>query len=136
MCSVLCLIVQSCLTLVTPQTVAWKAPLSMGFSRREYWSGLPFPSPIICRVLTNSIKLHRWLTPVHWLCVFLCTYGCVCARWDVFIHLLIFTISNNYKFLNVSLFVSILVIAGYCKFKFHLKCPYCSYHQVLERKEY
>ena len=28
-----------------PQTVAHKAPLSMGFSRQEYWSGLPFPSP-------------------------------------------------------------------------------------------
>ena len=26
-------------------TVAYQAPLSMGFSRREYWSGLPFPSP-------------------------------------------------------------------------------------------
>ena len=30
---------------VTPQTVAYQAPLSMGFSRQEYWSGLPFPSP-------------------------------------------------------------------------------------------
>ena len=29
----------------TPWTVAPQAPLSMGFSRQEYWSGLPFPSP-------------------------------------------------------------------------------------------
>ena len=29
----------------TPQTVACQAPLSLGFSRQEYWSGLPFPSP-------------------------------------------------------------------------------------------
>ena len=29
----------------TPWTVACQAPLSMGFSRHEYWSGLPFPSP-------------------------------------------------------------------------------------------
>ena len=29
----------------TPWTVAYQAPPSMGFSRREYWSGLPFPSP-------------------------------------------------------------------------------------------
>ena len=29
----------------TPWTVANQAPLSMGFSRQEYWSGLPFPSP-------------------------------------------------------------------------------------------
>ena len=29
----------------TPWTVARQAPLSMGFSRQEYWSGLPFSSP-------------------------------------------------------------------------------------------
>ena len=29
----------------TPWTVACQAPLSMGFSRQEYWSGWPFPSP-------------------------------------------------------------------------------------------
>ena len=30
---------------VTPWTVAYQAPQSMGFSRQEYWSRLPFPSP-------------------------------------------------------------------------------------------
>ena len=36
----------SCVLLfVTPWTVACQAPLSMGFSQQEYWSGLPFPSP-------------------------------------------------------------------------------------------
>ena len=35
-----------CLTLETPWTVACQAPLSMGFSRQEYWNGLPFPSPV------------------------------------------------------------------------------------------
>ena len=36
----------SCVQLfATPSTVAHQAPLSMGFSRREYWSGLPRPSP-------------------------------------------------------------------------------------------
>ena len=30
---------------VTPWSVARQAPLSMGFSRQEYWSGLPFPTP-------------------------------------------------------------------------------------------
>ena len=30
---------------VTPWTVARQPPLSMEFSRQEYWSGLPFPSP-------------------------------------------------------------------------------------------
>ena len=36
---------KSCLTLVTPWTVACQSPLSLGFPRQEYWSGLPFPSP-------------------------------------------------------------------------------------------
>ena len=31
--------------LVTPWTVAYQAPSSMGFSRQKCWSGLPFPSP-------------------------------------------------------------------------------------------
>ena len=36
----------SCVRLFeTPWTVAHQAPLSMKFSRQEYWSGLPFPSP-------------------------------------------------------------------------------------------
>ena len=36
---------KSCPTLATPWTVTRQAPLSMGFSRQEYWSELPFPSP-------------------------------------------------------------------------------------------
>ena len=39
------LVTKSCPTLGTPLTVTRQAPLSMGFSRQEYWSGLPFPSP-------------------------------------------------------------------------------------------
>ena len=37
---------QSCPTLVTPWTAAHQAPPSLGFSRQEHWSGLPFPSPM------------------------------------------------------------------------------------------
>ena len=40
-----CSVLQSCLTLCDPWTAAHQAPLSMGFSRQEYWSGLPFPPP-------------------------------------------------------------------------------------------
>ena len=39
------LLAKSCPTLVTPPTRAGQAPLSIEFSRQEYWSGLPFPSP-------------------------------------------------------------------------------------------
>ena len=37
--------VSSVQLLVTPETVAHQVPLSMGFPRQHYWSGLPFPSP-------------------------------------------------------------------------------------------
>ena len=44
---VIALIAQSCLdSFETPWTVAYQVSLSMGFSRQEYWSGLPFPSPL------------------------------------------------------------------------------------------
>ena len=43
--SELCLATQACVTLCDLWTVAHQAPLSMGFPRQEYWSGLPFPSP-------------------------------------------------------------------------------------------
>ena len=46
----------------TPWTVAWQAPLSMEFSRREYWSGLPFPSP---RDLPDPGIKHG--SPLRWL---------------------------------------------------------------------
>ena len=39
------LVAKSCPTLVTPWTVACQASLFIGFSRQEYWSGLPLPSP-------------------------------------------------------------------------------------------
>ena len=38
------LVAKSCLTLLRPKTLSWQAPLPMGFTRKEYWSGLPFPS--------------------------------------------------------------------------------------------
>ena len=38
-------VAQSYLTLSDPMTAAYQAPPSMGFSRREYWSGVPLPSP-------------------------------------------------------------------------------------------
>ena len=39
------LVAKSCPTLATPWTIACQAPLSIGFSRQEYWNGLPFLSP-------------------------------------------------------------------------------------------
>ena len=44
-------VAQSYPTFATPQTAAYQAPLSMGFSRQEYWSGVPLPSPLIQDVM-------------------------------------------------------------------------------------
>ena len=53
------LVTRSCPTLATPWIVACQAPLSMGCSRQEYWSGMPFPSPEfqITRYQKNIRKL-------------------------------------------------------------------------------
>ena len=43
-CTCVCARAQSCPTFRDPWTVALQAPLSIEFSRQEYWSGLPFPT--------------------------------------------------------------------------------------------
>ena len=43
----------------TPWTMTRQAPLSMGFSRQEYWSGLPFPSPVIKYEVSEVKSLSR-----------------------------------------------------------------------------
>ena len=45
---------------MTPWIVAYQVPPSMGFSRQEYWSGLPFRSPIT-------------------ICIYICVCVCVCV---------------------------------------------------------
>ena len=52
---------QSCLTLCDPMTVAYQAPLSVGFSRQEYWGGVPLPSPKLAlpEKYLNIFKLHK-----------------------------------------------------------------------------
>ena len=45
--------------LATPWTAAYQAPLSMGFSRQEYWSGLPLPSP---EASLSEFKSHLCLS--------------------------------------------------------------------------
>ena len=42
---------------VTPETAAHQAPLSLGFSRQQHWSGLPFPSPMHESEVTQSCPI-------------------------------------------------------------------------------
>ena len=54
----------SCVRLfATPWTAAHQAPLSMGFSRQEYWSGVPSPSPFFNMVLP---KINVFSFPKPW----------------------------------------------------------------------
>ena len=46
--------------LATPWTAAYQAPPSMGFSRQEYWSGVPLPSPIKSLARSKSHGGQRW----------------------------------------------------------------------------
>ena len=48
-------------TLATPWTAAYQAPPSMGFSRQEYWSGFPLPSPSV-----NTTKLYEPRVGQRW----------------------------------------------------------------------
>ena len=53
----------------TPWTVAFQAPLSMGFFRQQYWSGLPFPSPFslyLFQHLFVDFLIMVILTDVKW----------------------------------------------------------------------
>ena len=45
--------------LATPWTIAYQAPPSMGFSRQEYWNGLPLPSPLNNYIMTQ-INIGLW----------------------------------------------------------------------------
>ena len=49
---------------VTPWTAAYQAPLSMGFSRQEYWSGVPLPSPN--NALVIIIIIRYWTSAGLW----------------------------------------------------------------------
>ena len=50
--------------LATPWTAAYQAPPSMVFSRQEYWSGMPLPSPSSCLV-PSILKRLPWLERCH-----------------------------------------------------------------------
>ena len=53
---------QLCPLLATPWTANYQAPQSMGFSRQEYWSGVPLPSPKHLLVILNRKKKIRYFS--------------------------------------------------------------------------
>ena len=52
----------------TPWTVAHQATQPVGFSRQEYWSGMPFPSPLTSEFILNSalfVNLFHVMSPLQ-----------------------------------------------------------------------
>ena len=91
----LVLVTQPCLTLCEPWTVACQAPLSMEFSRQEYWSGLSFSRPadlsdpgIEYRSRTlqaDSLPSELPAKTYRQVCMCIYTYMCVCVRLGIYV---------------------------------------------------
>ena len=81
---------QPCPTLCDPVDSSPQAPLSAGFSRQEYWSGLPFPSP------PSPVSNHKFIL-----------YACESVNHKVFL-----CVCESVSVLSVSLFVSCLFRFG------------------------
>ena len=63
-------VTQSCPTAARPWTAAYQAPPSMGFSRQEYWSGVPLPSPFDCVDHNKLWKIMKEMgIPDHLTCL-------------------------------------------------------------------
>ena len=74
----------SCIRLfMTPRTVAYQAPLSMGFTKQEYWSGVPLPS------LHDTLRLCKYL--------------------DIDFHVFIYVNLFTQWFSNVPIFMTFLI---------------------------
>ena len=96
----------------TPWTVAYQAPPSVGFSRQEYWSGLPFPSP--GDLPSPGIEPGSPALQVdalsseppgksEYMCVCVCV--CVCV-YNIYIYVYLKTISDLKIFINHPSFLS------------------------------
>ena len=86
-------VAQSCPTLATPWTAAHQAPPSVGFSRQEYWSGVPLPSPYITYSSVNYI--YHAIHYISYLFITgICTFDWSNSKYKVHI-LLVFIIVIN-----------------------------------------
>ena len=73
---------------MTPWTIAHQAPLSLGFPRQEYWSGLPFPSPgytAIYQSYFNKTGGEKMKILVHGICHLILDQGFKISESNFFI---------------------------------------------------
>ena len=93
-----CMLMLSCVQLfATPWTVAWQAPTSTGFSKQEYWSGLPFSPP---EDRPNQGLNLRLLHLLHWQV-------------------------DSLPLSHLGLYVGNNTLANWCEELTHLKRPWC-----------
>ena len=123
-----CLAIRLRPTLMTPWPVAHWAPLSMGFSRRGYWSGLLFPSPgdfLVSRVepaspvlVGDSLPLSHQRSPLVVHSIYLFYYGkwkftslrCVC---QVFLSILLAQLCHNFIHSVLKIYNNIIMLTHY-----------------------
>ena len=80
----------------TPWTVAWQPPTSTGFSKQEYWSGLPFSPPEVSNQGSNPCLLHL-------------------LYWQV----------DSLPLSHLGFYVGNNTLANWCEELTHLKRPWC-----------
>ena len=79
----------------TPWTAAYQAPLSMGYSRQEYWSGLPLPSLGLSYMAFIMLRYVPSMPALWRVCFFLIMNGCwiLWKAFSAFIEIIIWVLS-------------------------------------------
>ena len=110
---------------MTPWTVARQAPLSMGFFRQEYWSGLPFPSPGDLSnpgiepgspaLQADTLSSEPPGKPLEYITLYLmsCSYKNTCIFKIISICIFIYMFSGTFKNLTIRPAVCFIVIWGF-----------------------
>ena len=73
--------------LATPRTAAYQAPPSMGFSRQEYWSGVPLVNLVSCYWVTSKFFDHTTIKILYSISELYLHLFCLDTFWSVFIHI-------------------------------------------------
>ena len=98
-------VAQSVWLLGTPWTAAYQAPPSMGFSRQEYWSGVPLPSHIYMYTHTRT---HKCVCTYKYIYTYIFYSTNKQNKWAIY-HLLIYAFSFEEKNLKTCMYISMTI---------------------------
>ena len=106
--------------LATPWTAAYQAPPSMGFSRREYWSGVPLPSLyLLYSSVYMSIPISQFFLPPFPLKTMLVFYICNSIFLEILIRSFVPFLRFQIKALSYGICLSLTNITQYDSLYFH-----------------